>query len=368
MPQKTPTGPDRDLWDELGHRVPKLYGWRDLYAGATDEVGYKHERSFKYRVYREYVTYGQPDEAERSVFYAQSSHDAAIGFALRELLRERRAVQTTGKKTSKGVVAIMGGHSLSRKAPIYAEVVWLARELTQNGFLIATGGGPGAMEAAHLGALTANFHKTEVEAWIKKMATSPVPDFPSGLHNLNKRLQCKLDVSELLELLDAWIAPAFEVRTEITKADPNDVETGMSLSIPTWHYGHEPPTPFASHIAKFFQNSIREDKLLAHAQSGIVYVQGSAGTIQEIFQDAAQNYYTSFQYFSPMVFFDLDANYWTQARPVKPLMDSLFASAKGELEQDFKTFVAYITRREEIIALIEAFKRTVPDRIKNANC
>ena len=30
------------------------------------------------------------------------------------------------------------------------------------------------------------------------------------------------------------------------------------LGIPTWLYGHEPTTPFARVIAKYFQNSIRE--------------------------------------------------------------------------------------------------------------
>ena len=53
----------------------------------------------------------------------------------------------------------------------------------------------------------------------------------------------------------------------------------------------EPVGQFASHIAKYFANSIREDGLLSIAVSGIVYLPGRAGTTQELFQDAAQNAY-----------------------------------------------------------------------------
>jgi hypothetical protein len=75
-----------------------------------------------------------------------------------------------------------------------------------------------------------------------------------------------------------------------------------NLAIPTWFYGHEPSNLFASHIAKYFSNSIREDTLLAVALYGIIFAPGSAGTTQEIFMDAAQNHYGTFNYYSPMVF------------------------------------------------------------------
>ena len=65
----------------------------------------------------------------------------------------------------------------------------------------------------------------------------------------------------------------------------------------------EPISQFASHIAKYFSNSIREDGLLAVATAGIVFAPGGAGTMQEIFQDAAQNAYKVFGR-SPMVFLD----------------------------------------------------------------
>jgi len=99
-----------------------------------------------------------------------------------------------------------------------------------------------------------------------------------------------------------------------------------TLSIPTWHYGHEPTTPFATHIAKLFQNSVREDGLITIARQGLVFTQGSAGTLQEVFQDAAQNFYARYpEHFSPMVF--LDRDYWSRAMPVRPLLDALFRTA-----------------------------------------
>jgi hypothetical protein len=75
-----------------------------------------------------------------------------------------------------------------------------------------------------------------------------------------------------------------------------------SLAIPTWFWGDEPCNRFGLHVAKYFSNAIREETLLATATGGIVFTPGSAGTTQEIFQAAAQNHYTAFGYFSPMVF------------------------------------------------------------------
>ena len=78
---------------------------------------------------------------------------------------------------------------------------------------------------------------------------------------------------------------------------------GESLAIPTWVTAGEPISLFASHIAKYFSNSIREDGLLAVATAGIVFAPGGAGTMQEIFQDGAQNAYRVFGR-SPMAFLD----------------------------------------------------------------
>ena len=70
-------------------------------------------------------------------------------------------------------------------------------------------------------------------------------------------------------------------------------EAGRSLSIPTWFYGHEPSNLFATGIAKYFANALREDTLLHRCRGGIVYLAGQAGTVQEIFQAVTENFYAA---------------------------------------------------------------------------
>ena len=68
---------------------------------------------------------------------------------------------------------------------------------------------------------------------------------------------------------------------------------GRSLSIPTWFYGHEPTNVFATDIAKYFSNALREDTLLNRCRGGVVYLPGQAGTVQEIFQAVTENFYAA---------------------------------------------------------------------------
>ncbi len=98
-------------------------------------------------------------------------------------------------------------------------------------------------------------------------------------------------------------------------------EGGSSLGIPTWHYGHEPPNPFATHIAKYFKNAIREDILLHVCDAGIVFLPGAGGTVQEIFQDACENYYADPSTVAAMVL--VGRTYWTETVPAWPLLERL---------------------------------------------
>ena len=84
----------------------------------------------------------------------------------------------------------------------------------------------------------------------------------------------------------------------------------VSLGIPTWFYGHEPPNFFASHHSKMFFNSLREDGLVTLANKGIIFFEGNGGTVREIFQDAAQNYYVGEGHSpTPMIFYNA-GGYW----------------------------------------------------------
>jgi predicted Rossmann-fold nucleotide-binding protein len=158
----------------------------------------------------------------------------------------------------------------------------------------------------------------------------------------------RLDVDNV-ERLHRWQAPAFAL-AEATVASP-----GPSIGIPTWLYGHEPPTPLATEHAKYFDNSIREDGLLALATAGVVFAPGRAGTLQEIFQDAAQNYYESVaDRFSPMVFLDVDG-YWTARFGVRAVLSELF-------DEEQRSNLHWVTSVDEAVgALLEAAGRHGPE-------
>ena len=117
-----------------------------------------------------------------------------------------------------------------------------------------------------------------------------------------------------------------------------------SLAVPTWFYAHEPTNQFATHIAKYFANSIREDGLLALATRGVVFSPGAAGTTQEVFQDATQNHYDTFGVVSPMVF--LDTKFWTETLPAEPLLRKLAG------ERAYGTMIGSVDTADEVMAFL----------------
>jgi predicted Rossmann-fold nucleotide-binding protein len=213
----------------------------------------------------------------------------------------------------------MGGHSLLRTYPDYKKAVMLSKKLVEKGYLMLSGGGPGAMDATHFGAWYAGRHENEVE---------------DGLAILSKAPAYKDK---------EWFSAAYRVMAKYPRKNSQCTDIG----IPTWLYGHEPTTPFACKYAKYFANSVREEGLLALAKGGIVYAPGSAGTIQEIFQDAAQNHYAVYGYPSPMIF--LNRTYWTETKPVYPLLQRL---AEGK---PYGKLLSITDDVEDIITTIERF-------------
>ena len=85
-----------------------------------------------------------------------------------------------------------------------------------------------------------------------------------------------------------------------------------------------------------------------------LYSPGSAGTIQEIFQDACQNHYESVGPASPMVF--LGREYWTVEKPVYPLLDKL---AEG---RSYRRWLSLTDDVDEAVAAIVVYAESGPEQ------
>ncbi len=221
---------------------------------------------------RAYAWSRRPATSEDTL--ARALHDHHVDAAMAEWAEGRR------------IVGVMGGHAVERGSRTYADAARLGHELGGH-LTVATGGGPGAMEAANLGAF--------------------VPGDLSGALDVVAR------VPSFRPDIGAWASAALEV----VDATPGR----ESLGNPTWHYGHEPPNPFATSIAKYFSNAPREALLLEICNAGIVFLPGAAGTVQEVFQDACENYYADESSVAPMVL--VGREHWTEELPVWPLLEAL---------------------------------------------
>ena len=242
-------------------RPERLYTREELMQGWSP--GADHSVTLDGRIYDYVKAHGgrAPDVDEG---LAQRTHDHYIDVALADYLM----------RTGRPVVGIMGGSTTLAADPNYRRVVHLTAALAQRGYLVVGGGGLGIMEAANLGAYLTDCPDAERERAVDELAAAPPwPEDPAGYMRVADDLRARF-------------APG-----------------GESLAIPTWVTAGEPISLFASHIAKYFSNSIREDGLLAVATAGIVFAPGGAGTMQEIFQDGAQNAYRVFGR-SPMAFLD----------------------------------------------------------------
>lgn len=288
-----------------------LYTAEELYEGFKMGQHKSYANCFDGKVYQ-YYTYTGKQEPSIEESLARRLHDHCIHMALREFMDDIDARRCVG---------VMGGHALLRSDGMYRNIVLLSKRLTEEGFIMLSGGGPGAMEATHLG------------AWLAGRSIEETKDVLEVLTKAALTFEDK-----------DWLSSAFKVM----KKYPRD-ERYISLGIPTWLYGHEPSTPFATHIAKFFDNSVREDSILTLAFGGLIYTPGSAGTMQEIFQEAVQNHYLSFGFASPMIF--LGKRFWTREMPVFPLLKQLMDTGK------YKNLLLTLTDSINVVAAeLKAFR------------
>jgi predicted Rossmann-fold nucleotide-binding protein len=305
----------------------RLYLPSGLYDSWDEDDDLSVGRSLDYRTYLATLAQGQPVARSRGIGNGRALHDAAISYSLAERVANVRSV------------GILGGHGEARGSESYDAIARVAWELSKKEYTILTGGGPGAMEAAHLGARFANLDEAALDSALTRLSADPkVAHFPFP-HGSDLVIDGAFD-PDALRALHAWMLPAMQIAAETEK------DAGVSIGIPTWLYGHEPATPFATEHAKYFENSIREEGLLTMAIYGAIYAPGSSGTLQEIFEDANQNFYVPpGEGMSPMVFLDLDG-FWTRRFPIIPVLRELFGDR-------FDDVVSVVATGAEAVAVIE---------------
>ena len=244
---------------------------KGLYTGDELMQGYtpsNPEGALDRKIARYFVAAGGRNPASAAEAIAQRLHDFGIDRALTAWL------DGTGGTVPK-VVGLMGSHATPRNDPEYASVAELGWRLARAGFLVATGGGPGLMEAANLGAYLAKYAERGV-------------------------LDRAVAVLQRAPAFDPDHARYIEATRQVLADFPDGA---VSLGVPTWVYPDEPVNLFSSHIAKYFSNSMREEGLIAIGNHGVVIASDTPGSVRELFQAAEQDSYWVGDRRSPIVLF-----------------------------------------------------------------
>ncbi|MFZ4115294.1 MAG: LOG family protein [Chthoniobacterales bacterium] len=325
----------------LYHRK-NLYTVEELFEGYNPEIQESYKTTLDWRISLE----NQSDHEEEAIKaeslkpkdLVRSSkkqklkkyfHDYFLDVEIKKYLESLQALPHEG---CHGLIGIMGGHAVPRSSELYFEVAKTARQLTREKYLVVTGGGPGVMEAANLG------------AWLAPLDDSALPEAIKDI-----TLPRANNNQEQFLLQEAW-------NLRLQTLSSYEKHQRRSLAIPTWHYPHELTNVFATSIAKFFNNAHRETVLLSICEQGIIFFEGSVATVQEVFDAAAQNHHYTTRKKRPLILFNkeywnpkpnIHGDYPEKTKPVWPLL------LKIAQDTHFENQVTLLSSCEEAIDTVK---------------
>jgi len=314
MDPLTPSMTREEIAAVLGNDMLYSAGRDSLYTVDELMAGYRSDapmQSLDARIAAHVATSGVPP-ADVVEAIAQVVHDQGVDQAM-------RAYVAASVASGRHVAGVMGGSSTPRDAPAYRLAAETAKALSEAGFLVATGGGLGIMEAGNLGAYLAGRPQEALHAAIEELKRCPT----YAGHEA------------------AYIDSARAITARAPAGAP-------SLAVATWRFADEPISQFATHIAKLFQNSVREDGLLSIADAGVTYFEGGFGTLREIFQDLAQNDSAAPPHQMPMVF----VNTATYGKPGSPF--HLAGARARQAIPPFDDLITLADSADSVVATVKA--------------
>ena len=111
-----------------------LYSSRELMRGFVPDDGQSLGLTPDFLSFVYFVVNGRAAPTDPYAGMMEALHDNSILRAMYAYLQE----------IGRPAAAIMGGHREERGSPTYSQVARLAKRLTEEGFIMASGGGPAA--------------------------------------------------------------------------------------------------------------------------------------------------------------------------------------------------------------------------------
>ena len=139
----------------------RLYSPQELYEGISENP---YEASPDAKVYQWSIQPGLGHRMDATL--ASALHDHSIGDALEEFIGSDLCAGRT-------MVGVMGGHTAQRGTSEFAAAATLGQLLARSGRVVATGGGPGAMEAANMGAYLSDLPDAALKEALAGVAAVP---------------------------------------------------------------------------------------------------------------------------------------------------------------------------------------------------